>query len=445
MERESSTDELSQELRFSSAADRPFRYSGGLYFYQTKFEGVTRGTVATKALPADFGSFCLACTFLGPATGWVDFAQGAADATFLPWFNDKPLGGGTDYTTFLTEDKAYAAFASIDWDFLENWTARVEGRYTRTEKEFEDRVTSGAGDDSWGTTDWRGTLRYKPAENMTLYGSIGHAEKAGGFDIQNVQFQDNPGVNVSVFQTFDPEKNTTYEVGFKSEFLDRRLRSDIAIFYIDWTEIVIPQGQESIDGRPLVTPVAFNVNSGDASITGAEFSIDASITDRLSANVGVSYQDAEYGDAALASYELFPSFAPDGSVKGNTILWTSEWQATVGAGYQAPLRGKADWYLRSDASYRGPQFQDAGNQARVRGSTTVNAHLGVTSGSWTVELFALNLLGNDEPTGAYRDVFFSNTIPGTPPVNNSGTFFPWRYSVSYPRLEQYGVTWRMRF
>lgn len=441
----STTDEISEELRFTSPADRRFRYSGGLYFYKTEFKGVLRGTVATRPLPADFGSFCLACAFTGPG-GWVDFAQGAGDATFLPWFNDKPLGGGSAEKINLTEDKAFAVFASADWDFRENLTGRIEGRWTRTDKNFENKETNGTGDASWNTTDWRTTLSYKPAANMTVYGSVGHAEKAGGFDIQNVQFQDTPGVNVSAFKTFDPEKNTTYELGFKSELLNRRLRSEIAVYYIDWSDIVIPQGQESINGRPLVTPTAFNVNSGDASILGAEFSVDVAITDHWTGNFGVAYQDAEYGDAKLDSYRLFPSFAPDGDIKGNTILWTSEWQATIGAGYQAPLRGNVDWYLRGDAAYRGKQFQDAGNEAWVPSSTTANAHLGIArEDSWSIELYALNLNGNDKPTGAYRDVFFTNTIPGTPPVNNGGSFFPWRYSITYPRMEQYGVTWRVRF
>jgi hypothetical protein len=40
-------------------------------------------------------------------------------------------------------------------------------------------------------------------------------------------------------------------------------------------------------------------------------------------------------------------------------------------------------------------------------------------------------------------VIFSNTLPTG--VNTGGTFFPFRWSVSHPRLEQYGITWRMRF
>jgi len=40
-------------------------------------------------------------------------------------------------------------------------------------------------------------------------------------------------------------------------------------------------------------------------------------------------------------------------------------------------------------------------------------------------------------------VYLGNTLPNG--SNTGGTFFPFRYSVSHPRLLTYGVTWRMRF
>ena len=62
----------------------------------------------------------------------------------------------------------------------------------------------------------------------------------------------------------------------------------------------------------------------------------------------------------------------------------------------------------------------------------------------------------DSPSAAYRDVFFSNALPdgtffrspaGTTPAGNTGrgTFFPWRYSVSYPTLREFGLTARYKF
>ena len=72
-----------------------------------------------------------------------------------------------------------------------------------------------------------------------------------------------------------------------------------------------------------------------------------------------------------------------------------------------------------------------------------SGYFGAIAPAGGVQVTLNDLSGNDKPTGGYRDVFFSNTTPDG--VNNSGTFFPWRYSASYPRLEQFGVTWRMKF
>jgi hypothetical protein len=73
----------------------------------------------------------------------------------------------------------------------------------------------------------------------------------------------------------------------------------------------------------------------------------------------------------------------------------------------------------------------------------VNASFGLTNVRWTVEVWGRNLKNEDAPTGAFRDVYFGNTLPNG--SNTGGTFFPFRYSVSHPRLLTYGVTWRMRF
>ncbi|MEZ5565692.1 MAG: TonB-dependent receptor [Gammaproteobacteria bacterium] len=182
---QTTVEEVSEELRFESPADRDFRYSTGLYAFRTKMRGGDRGVIATKPLPADFTSFCLACAFVG--SGYTDFAPGGGDATFLPWFTNPPLGDTVPDKINHSEDKAYAVFASAEWDFIENWTGRIEGRYTRTKKDFDNTATGASGDDSWNTTDWRATLDYKPADNITVYGSIAHAEKSGGFD-ENRQF-----------------------------------------------------------------------------------------------------------------------------------------------------------------------------------------------------------------------------------------------------------------
>lgn len=436
-------EEFSQELRYSSDPSKRFTWAVGGYYYDTTSKAGNDDVFATRPLPANFGSFCLACTFgaLGPV--WADFAPGAGDAAFLAWFTS-PTGGAIDGNVFENETKAPSAFAQFEFDLTDKLSFSAEGRYTDEEKSFTNHSPGGdSSTDSFGLVNWRTTLRYQPSDTMTFYGAIAHAEKGGGSDGAQVQFVDTPGVNVTIIQPFDPENMLSYELGLKSEFLDRRLGVEFDVYYMDWSEIVIPQVFEDIGGRAITLPVSLSSNAGDASIKGAELSITAHPVDGLDLNAGVSYIDGKYDSAKVDTFALFPTYAPDGDVSGNSILRQSEWQWNLGVGYSAAARGDTRWFVRSDAAYRSEQFADASNQAIIPESTTLNASVGLRSDRWSLELWGRNLTDEDAPTGAFREVLFTNTLPNG--TSASGTFFPIRYNVSHPRLMTYGITWRMRF
>ena len=123
---------------------------------------------------------------------------------------------------------------------------------------------------------------------------------------------------------------------------------------------------------------------------------------------------------------------------------------------KAPISERFDWYLRGDLSYRDEQYADATNEAITPDQTKLNMQIGLQGDAWTLELWGRNLTNEDGPSAAYRDVYFTNSLPngtffrtpaGTTPAGTTGrsTFFPWRYSVSYPTLREYGVTVRYRF
>jgi iron complex outermembrane receptor protein len=334
-------------------------------------------------------------------------------------------------------------FAQAELDITERITGSIEGRYSDEEREFRNVDTRTSGKDNWELVNWRTTLRYKPTENVSLFAGVAHAEKAGDFDPTTVRFVDAPTVDVTVPGTFDSETILSYELGVKAELLDRRLGLEFDVYQLDWADIVIPQVIAAVEGRPIITPTGFNVNGGDASVKGAEFAITARPVRGVDLNFGLAYVDAKYDSARAQSFTEFPTYSPSGDVSGNTILRTSEWQGNAGARYSAPLRGDTDWYIRGDVAYRGEQFADASNQTIVPDATNVSASVGIRNNRWTIELWGRNLTNEDAPSGAFRDVYFSNTLPTG--VNTGGTFFPFRYSVSHPRLRQYGITWRMQF
>jgi iron complex outermembrane recepter protein len=467
------TEEVSTELRLSSDPEKSVRWSAGFYYYDTKSKGGNDGVVATKALPTDFFTFCLSCRsaalFGGPANLQIDPAVGAGDATFMPWFSG-PTGDAIFSKTYEDKVSAPSAFASLEYDFAEAWTARVEGRYTEEKKSFERVLTGQTGSKKWGIGNYRATLDFKPADNITYYGSYAHAEKSGSVGAATVQFLSDPipmggaRPNVAILTAFNPEENDAFELGMKAELLDRRVYLDFDIYQSKWKNIVIPQIRtEVVDPRSgassaIVTPTAFNVNAGDATIRGAEMSVAARIATHVDGSFGVSYIDAKYDNARVDSFKNFPTYSPTGDVSGNQVLRQSPWQVSASLGYKAPATDTTDWYLRGDLSYRDKQFADATNEAITPEQTKLNMQIGLQGEKWTVELWGRNLTNEDGPSAAYRDVYFNNALPDgtyyrTPsapavtPAGSTGksTFFAWRYSVSYPVLREYGITARYKF
>ena len=468
----SNTQEVSTELRFASKKENPFRWGAGFTYYQTKADGGNDGVVSTKPLPGDFYAFCVSCRsaalFGGPANLTVDPAFSPPDSSgFLPWFSS-PTGDAIFSTTNTSKVSAPSGFLSLDYDFAQGFTARVEGRYTREKKEFNNILTSTSGDKTWSLKNYRATLDYKPSASLTFYGSYAHAEKSGAVSAATVKFVTAPTTNVGILTSFGPEQNNEFELGFKASLMDRRLSVDFDIYQSKWKDIVIPFIQTALINpatgtlTDITSPTPFNVNAGDGTIRGAELSLDAKITPHLSGNIGVSYIDAKYDSARIASFNSFPSFSPTGDVSGKKILRESPVQAAASLRYTAPLptNGRS-WYLGGDLSYRDKQFADATNEAITPSLTKLNMQLGLQGEAWTVELWGRNLTNEDGPAAAYRDVYFSNALPNgtffrtpgsvatnnTTPAGSAGksTFFPWRYSVSYPVLREYGITARYRF
>jgi iron complex outermembrane receptor protein len=442
----SESHEISQELRFTSLQDRSVRYTGGAYFYSVESEQRAAGVVALTDKPFGFNNFC-PCIEFAPGFGIAPtiFPGGPSigDIAFGPWFSG-PQGSVNNSIDVMTETDAWAIFGAIEADFSERLTGRVELRYTDEERDLQDFVSTTDLNNSWDFITWRATLDFKPTANTLIYGSVAGAEKSGDFDFDTEENIN--GDTVSVVSLIDPDKNTSFELGTKGTYLGGRLRSDIAIFFIDWTDLVIPQTVEvDNNGIQLTGTLSLDRNAGDATILGLEASFDYVFSDNLTGNLGFTVTRPEFGDAKILSFAEFPSFAPDGQVEGNQLLRQSDFQANTSLTYRRPWRGDTDWYVRGDVLHTGEQFLGSPNQGIIPAHTYVNLRLGIDSDRYTVELWADNLFDDDNPVAGFRDVYFTNALPGGGPGGFFDTFFPFRITLSHPRRRQVGVTARVRF
>ncbi len=480
------TDEISQELRFTSPLDRPFRFSIGGYYYDVDLKIREIGIIATQPLPlpVDQLSFC-------PCLSTV---LSIGDGAYGPWF--QPGGNVDTRLSYKEETDAWAAFGWVEQDFFDQrLTARAELRYSDEEKELtynpdvinvsfpEAGQNLGQAKDSWDFWTGRLSLEYKLTGEWMVYSSVAKGEKSGAFDSDLVTLRraDTSQVaNVPVIVEVDTEQIITTELGIKGITADGRIGVDLAIFRSDWDDVILPQILQTDPGTglDLNQPTAFNANSGDATIWGWELLADVAITDNLTGRLGVSWTDAEMDDARQESYSRFPSFyttdpscAPEaildlatdderrakgvacravsGDVSGNALLRQSEWQGSASLTYRQPIRDDWEWYSRADATYQGRWYVGSDNQGYIPAHTYVNLRLGVESRRYTVELWGENLFEDDAAIGAFRDVYFNNTpdvLQQNPPQSNFvADFFPWRLTVSHPKLRTYGVTARVRF
>ena len=439
------TEEFSQEIRFDSPEDRALRYSLGAYYYSVEGEDKASGIVARTPRPFDFANFC-PCIQFAPGTGFALPAfpgRSVGDLVFGPWFSG-PMGDVRDEVETIKETDSWAVFGSVDWDFSDRLTGRVELRYTDEDRRVRDFESGEDLNNTWDFITWRATLDYKPSDNTMYYASIAGAEKSGDFD-----FDTDTNVNgemVSVVSYIDPEKNTSFELGFKGTYLGGRMSTDVAVYFIDWSKIVIPQ-LVAVDpnGVPLAEILALDMNAGDASVYGAEAALTFAFTQNLAGSLGLSVTESEFDNAKIESFADFPSFAPDGDVSGNELLRQSPVQANATLNYRRQLRGDMDWYVRGDVLYTGMQWLGAPNQGKIPAHTYVNLRVGIDSERYTVELWSDNLLDDDTPIAAFREVFFANALPDGGAGGFFDTLFPWRIGVSHPRRRQVGVTVRARF
>lgn len=335
-------------------------------------------------------------------------------------------------------------------------------------------------------------LKYKFESGWMAFASIARGEKPGGLQISRATVVTDTGTAEDlIVNDFDPEKLTTYELGIKGYTSDRRLSVDMTVFYNDWTDIVLRQLVERspASGRLLEQPLGLNVNAGDARVWGWDFQADIAFTEHLTGRATIAYTDSKLENAKMDTYALFPSFYtdepscapaaiqalpdPDGStddneaqiekaddcrtlsgdVSGMTQMRVPEWTWSASLTYERQLAGDWDWFVRGDASYLSKIYTANDNQSWLPGRTTVNMRFGVENPRYSVEFWVRNLLDDDNPIAAFRDIYWGNTddlrgqeTPATfRDASNFDDFPPFRMSVTYPSLRTWGLTAKMRF
>src|SRR5262249_22982180 len=149
--------------------------------------------------------------------------------------------------------------------------------------------------------------------------------------------------------SFDPEYLKSYELGMKTEWLEHRLRLNVAGVYSDYSgiQLLVNQG---------IAPTV--QNAGQAVIKGIEVEVETALTDRLRVSGGTGYTDAYYRSVSAGA-------ATPRGANNHGILITDElpnaakWTVTSGVSLDVLQNSQGRLTLRGDYFYKSGHYLDA--------------------------------------------------------------------------------------
>jgi len=314
-----------------------------------------------------------------------------------------------------TTYQEYAAFADLTYHFNDQFNIQFGGRESHVEQSYT-QVEGGpaVGGDfllpevhtDANVFTYLITPQLKLSPHFMTYARFASGYRPGGPNA-------NPGNGVA--PAYNPDKTQNYEIGAKTDFLDRRLTLDASVYYIDWNGIQISLVNDQ-------TKTTYNANGGKARSEGAELSVEAKPLGGLTISAWAVWSDAVLtGD--------FPSTSTAHGVSGDRLPYSSRFSGNFALQEDLSLGGGFVGFLGGQVTYRSGWvgiFQSDPIRQTYPGYTQVDLRTGLKSGDWTVNLFVNNV-----------------TDKRAALVGGIDTFPPWAFWGIQPRTVGANVTFSL--
>ncbi|MBT2186432.1 TonB-dependent receptor [Sphingobium nicotianae] len=366
--------QFSQEVRLASNSGGKLDYTIGAFYFWQKIDtqgSQVQGPAASRWL-------------LNPGNPPF-LANGCATLTANAC-NPSVLNGLTSTNTIGFSNKSFAVFGKLNWQPIEGLHIQPGLRlnYDRKDGSYVSVVTTGAGSTTLNA-DQRGVLApqsYKPSfsdwnlsgdftvsynvtRDINAYATYAKSFKSGGINLSGLPLDatNNPILST---QTVKPESVNHYEIGLKTQFLDRRVTLNIAGF---WTEV--GDYQATVTNGQLGVIRGYLANAEKVRVRGFEFDASFRPSDRFRSYLNGAFTDAKYvsfkdapcppelsGGTTVTGTQvpsapgtpggLSPAFC---DISGQRLPGISRFSFAWGGEYNVPV-GNGEAYLGYDASYR---------------------------------------------------------------------------------------------
>ena len=368
--------QFSQELRLQSVGEHKLNWIvGGFYFHDT--------------LRTDSA---------------FDLLRGLRDPS-------APLGGfdpvnslGLLRYPYTQKTDSYALFGQADYKLTDKLTATLGLRYSHDRigmkfaslfdalgtvnpvKNYSD-VTVPLLDfnqrKSFNDLSWRAALNYKAGDTL-VYASFSKGYNSGGF-------AGGASTDPAQLAPFRSEKLYAYEVGVKTDLLDRHLRFNASAFYYDYRDL-----QVFIFDLSGPVPVQRKLNAGNARIYGLEAEITAKPVRNLELFSAFTLMNSKY--------KTFTALA-GANYAGNRLVNAPNFAGAAGIRFNAPLKNGSEIRANVEGTYTSSIFLYPDNSAstKVNGYGQLSARLAWSAPGdrYEVALWGKNLTNKAYITGIF--------------------------------------------
>lgn len=381
--------QVTQELRIASNGRNRLDYTAGVFVFHQTID--TQGSQVQ-----------------GPAASrWLLNPTSAAAN------NPATLNGLTSKNTIGFDNTSFAVFGKLNWEVVPRlrFQPGLRVNYDKKTGSYLAVVTNGAGSTTL-TADQRGvlapqnysarfsdwnvsgdaTLSYDFARDVHGYATYARSFKSGGINLSGLPLDANNNPILAA-ASVKPEKVNHFEVGLKTQFLDRRATFNLAGF---WTEV--KDYQATVTNGQLGVIRGYLANADKVRVRGVEFDSNFQLTDRFKLYVNGAYTDAKYvrfrdapcpPELSGGTTGATPSApgTPGGvspancDISGQVLPGISKWALGFGGEVNVPMQ-EGQVYLGYDGSWRSRFSSNPSPSAYtwIQGYSLSNFRLGYRKG-----------------------------------------------------------------
>jgi iron complex outermembrane receptor protein len=317
-----------------------------------------------------------------PTPGYDTLVVGAPSQAFGAPTPDTPFYSNLSYRL-----KQYAAFGEATWHMTNQWALTAGLRYYKFTEDKNllfagafglvpegvpgQTCVTGTGPhtpnlcvpqvtpastDSSGTSP-RFIVSYRPTDAAQIYAQAARGFRLGGIN-DPINLALCKGNDAAIFghqTTWKDEKTWNYELGAKTQWLDKRVTFNIDVFYSDIKDLQATTTAGSCSSR-----IVFNVPT--ARSAGVEMELFARPSVNWDFGVSASYIDAKLTSSVTSTPAPGTTVVVGGLQDGNRLPTAPKGQAAAYVGYTVPLASGRDFFTNFTVQYVGSSFSQFENQ-----------------------------------------------------------------------------------